>query len=32
MKATHVAYDGRDLLKKSKLKIIKYGHVRGCPN
>jgi hypothetical protein len=31
MKASHVAYDGRELHKKSELKIVKYGHVRGCP-
>jgi hypothetical protein len=26
-----VAYDFRELHKKSKLKIIKYGYVRGYP-
>jgi hypothetical protein len=30
MKASLVAYDGRELHKKSELKIIKYGYVRGC--
>jgi hypothetical protein len=28
MKASLVAYDGRELHKKLKLKIIKYGYVR----
>jgi hypothetical protein len=32
MKASLVAYDGRELHKKLELKIIKYGYVRGCPN
>jgi hypothetical protein len=31
MKASLVAYDGRELHKKSKLKIIKHGYVKGCP-
>jgi hypothetical protein len=31
MKASFVAYDYRELYKKSELKIIKYGYVRGCP-
>jgi hypothetical protein len=31
MKASLVAYDFRELYKKSKLKEIKYGYVRGCP-
>jgi hypothetical protein len=31
MKASLVAYDFRDLQKKSDLKIVKYGYVRGCP-
>jgi hypothetical protein len=31
MKASHVAYDGRELHKKLEIKIVKYGHVRGCP-
>jgi hypothetical protein len=31
MKASLVAYDGRQLHKKSKLKIIKYGYFRGYP-
>jgi hypothetical protein len=31
MKASLVAYDFRELHKKSKLKIVKYGYVRGCP-
>jgi hypothetical protein len=26
-----VAYDFREIQKKSKLKILKYGYVRGCP-
>jgi hypothetical protein len=30
MKAFLVAYDYRELHKKSKLKIIKYGYVRSC--
>jgi hypothetical protein len=31
MKASLVAYDFRELYKKSELKIIKYGYVRDCP-
>jgi hypothetical protein len=31
MKASLVAYDFRELHKKSKIKIINYGYVRGCP-
>jgi hypothetical protein len=31
MKASLEAYDGRELLKKSEIKIVKYGYVRGCP-
>jgi hypothetical protein len=31
MKASLVAYDGRELHKMLKLKIEKYGYVRGCP-
>jgi hypothetical protein len=31
MKASLVAYDFRELHKKSELKIIIYGYVRGCP-
>jgi hypothetical protein len=31
MKSSLVAYDFRKLHKKSKLKIEKYGYVRGCP-
>jgi hypothetical protein len=31
MKASLVAYDFRELHKKSALKIVKYGYVRGCP-
>jgi hypothetical protein len=31
MKASLVAYDFRELHKKSKIKIVKYGDVRGCP-
>jgi hypothetical protein len=31
MKASLVAYDLRELNKKSKIKIVKYGYVRGCP-
>jgi hypothetical protein len=30
MKASLVAYDGRELCKKLEIKIIKYGYVRGC--
>jgi hypothetical protein len=30
MKASLVAYDFRGIHKKSKLKIVKYGYVRGC--
>jgi hypothetical protein len=31
MKASLVAYDFRELQKKSELKIVKSGYVRGCP-
>jgi hypothetical protein len=31
MKASLVAYDFRELHKKKKLKIVKYGYVRGFP-
>jgi hypothetical protein len=31
MKASLVAYDFRELHKKSKIKIIKYGYIRGEP-
>jgi hypothetical protein len=31
MKASFVAYDFREPCKKSKIKIVKYGHVRGYP-
>jgi hypothetical protein len=31
MKASLVAYDFRKLHKKSVIKIIGYGYVRGCP-
>jgi hypothetical protein len=31
MKATFVAYDGREIHKKLELKIMKYRYVRGCP-
>jgi hypothetical protein len=31
MKASLVAYDFKELQKKSELKIVKSGHVRGCP-
>jgi hypothetical protein len=31
MKASLVAYDFRELQKKSYLKIVKSGYVRGCP-
>ena len=31
MKASLVAYDFRKLYKKSELKIIKFGYVRGYP-
>jgi hypothetical protein len=31
MKGSLVAYDFRKLPKKSELKIVKYGYVRGCP-
>jgi hypothetical protein len=31
MKASLVAYDFRELQKKSNLKIVKYGYVIGCP-
>jgi hypothetical protein len=32
MKASLVAYDFREILKNSELKIVKYGYLRGCPN
>jgi hypothetical protein len=32
MKASFVAYDFREIHKKSELKIIKYGYVKGCIN
>jgi hypothetical protein len=31
MKASLVNYDFRELHKKSKIKIVKYGYVKGCP-
>jgi hypothetical protein len=31
MKASLVAYEFRELHKKSELKIVKFGYVRGCP-
>jgi hypothetical protein len=31
MKASLVAYEYGELHKKSGLKLVKYGHVRGCP-
>jgi hypothetical protein len=31
MKGSLVAYDFRELHKKSELKIVKFGYVRGCP-
>jgi hypothetical protein len=31
MIASLVAYDFRELYKKSKLKTVNYGYVRGCP-
>jgi hypothetical protein len=31
MKASLVAYDFREIYKKSELKIIKFGYVRGYP-
>jgi hypothetical protein len=31
MKASLVAYDFRELHKKSELKIVKYGYVKGFP-
>jgi hypothetical protein len=31
MKASLVAYDFRELHKKSELKIVNYRDVRGCP-
>jgi hypothetical protein len=31
MKASLVAYDFRELQKKPKVEIVKYGYVRGCP-
>jgi hypothetical protein len=31
IKASLVAYDGRELYKKSELKIIKYGYIKRLP-
>jgi hypothetical protein len=31
MKASLVAYDFREFCKKSELKVVKYGYVRGWP-
>jgi hypothetical protein len=31
MKASLVAYDFKGLHKNSKLKIVKFGYVKGCP-
>jgi hypothetical protein len=31
MKASLVAYDFRELYKKPKLKIVKFGYIKGCP-
>jgi hypothetical protein len=31
MNESFVTYDFRELLKKSELKIIKYGYIKGCP-
>jgi hypothetical protein len=31
MKASLIAYDFRELHKKSELKIAKYGYVNACP-
>jgi hypothetical protein len=31
MKTSLVAYDGKELHKKLKLKIVKHGYVKGCP-
>jgi hypothetical protein len=31
MKASPVAYDFREVYKKSKIKIVKYEYVKGCP-
>jgi hypothetical protein len=31
MKASLVAYDGKELYKKPDFKIVRYGYVRGCP-
>jgi hypothetical protein len=31
MKASLVAYDFRESQKKPEIKILKYGHVKGCP-
>jgi hypothetical protein len=31
MKASLVAHDFREIHKKSELKTVKYGYVRGCP-
>jgi hypothetical protein len=30
MKASLIAYDFRELYKKSELRIVKYGYVRAC--
>ena len=30
MKAFHVAYDFKELHKRSELKIVKYRYVKGC--
>jgi hypothetical protein len=31
MKASLIAYDFREILKNSELKIVNVGYVRGCP-
>jgi hypothetical protein len=31
MEASLVAYDFRELHKKSELEIVKFGYVNGCP-
>jgi hypothetical protein len=31
MKASLVAYDFKELQKKSELKIVEYGYAKGCP-
>jgi hypothetical protein len=31
MKASLVTYDFREILRKSELKLVKSGYVRGCP-